>query len=73
MLELKTGTTISGYIYIFFITIYFFFFVYVCMGEGATPLCCVEGRGHLAGVDIKCIAHTVRMLKSPFIAFLFIM
>lgn len=43
------------------------------MGEGATPLCCVEVRGQLGGVDIKCIAHTVRMLKSPFIAFLFIM
>lgn len=74
MLELKTGTTMSGYIYYFIINIYFFFnLVYVCMGEGATPLCCVEVRGQLAGVDIQYIAHAVRMLKSPFVASLFIM
>lgn len=75
MLELKTGTTMSGYTYyfiIFLLLLFTFFLVYVCMGEGATPLCCVEVRGQIAGVDIKYIAHTLRMLKSPSIAFLFI-
>lgn len=46
MLELKAGTTMSGYIY-FIITIYllllFFNLVYVYMGEGATLCCVVSG------------------------------